>query len=287
MARPLRIEFPGAVYHVTSRGNAQASIFLDDIDRSTFLAVLGLTMRRFNVICHAYCLMTNHFHLLLETPDANLSKAMRQFNSVYTQAFNRRHGRVGHVLQGRFKSIVVDREAYLLELCRYIVLNPVRAGMVKEPGRYPWSSYRATAGLGKKPDFLVVDWILEQFGADRAQARKEYRLFVKAGLDADSPWNDLKGQCLLGDGPLLEKLFPLLKDKSALKEIPRVQRFADRPALEEIFHGTEDRTQRDAAILKACNEYGYTQTQIAAATGLHYSTVSKIIKKQNNSRFKI
>jgi putative transposase len=236
-------------------------------------------MRRFNVICHAYCLMTNHFHLLLETPDANLSKAMRQFNSVYTQAFNRRHGRVGHVLQGRFKSIVVDREAYLLELCRYIVLNPVRAGMVKEPGKYPWSSYRATAGLGKKPDFLAVDWILEQFGADRVQARKEYRLFVKAGLDAESPWNDLKGQCLLGDDPFLEKLFPLLKDKSALKEIPRVQRFADRPALEDILHDTEDRTQRDAAIFKACHEYGYTQAQIAAATGLHYSTVSKIIKK--------
>lgn len=279
MARPLRIEFPGAIYHVTSRGNAQASIFLDDIDRSTFLAVLGLTMRRFNVICHAYCLMTNHFHLLLETPDANLSKAMRQFNSVYTQAFNRRHGRVGHVLQGRFKSIIVDRDAYLLELCRYIVLNPVRAGMVKEPGKYPWSSYRATAGLGKKPGFLGVDWVLEQFGADRVQARKEYRLFVKAGLDAESPWNNLKGQCLLGDDTFLEKLFPLLKNKSALKEIPRVQRFADRPALADILHDREDRAQRDAAIFKACQEYGYSQAQIAATTGLHYSTVSKIIKK--------
>ena len=279
MARPLRIEFPGAIYHVTSRGNAQAPIFLDDIDRNTFLSVLGLTMRRFNVICHAYCLMTNHFHLLLETPDANLSKAMRQFNSVYTQAFNRRHGRVGHVLQGRFKSIVVDRDAYLLELCRYIVLNPVRAGMVKEPGKYPWSSYRATAGLGKKPDFLAVDWILEQFGTDRVQARKEYRLFVKAGLDSESPWNDLKGQCLLGDDPFLEKLFPLLKDKSAFKEIPRVQRFADRPALEEILQGTEGRAHRNAAILKACHVYGYTQAHVAAATGLHYSTVSKIIRK--------
>lgn len=279
MARPLRIEFPGAIYHVTSRGNAQASIFLDDIDRSTFLSILGLTLRRFNVICHAYCLMTNHFHLLLETPDANLSKAMRQFNSVYTQTFNRRHGRVGHVLQGRFKSIVIDREAYLLELCRYIVLNPVRAGMVKEPGKYLWSSYRATAGLRKKPDFLAVDWILEQFGIDRVQARKEYRLFVKAGLDSESPWNDLKGQCLLGDEPFLEKLYPLLKDKSAFKEIPRVQRFADRPALEDILQGAEDREQRDAAIRKACHVYGYTQTHVAAATGLHYSTVSKIIRK--------
>jgi putative transposase len=279
MARPLRIEFPGAIYHATSRGNALASIFLDDIDRSTFLSVLGLTLRRFNVICHAFCLMTNHFHLLLETPDANLSKVMRQFNSVYTQAFNRRHGRVGHVLQGRYKSIVVDREAYLLELCRYIVLNPVRAGMVNKPGTYQWSSYRATAGLEKKPDFLAVDWILEQFGSDRAQAWKEYRLFVMAGLDADSPWNDLKGQCLLGDDPFLEKLSPLLKDKSAFKEVPRNQRFADRPALEDILQASGSRTQRDAAIFKACHEYGYTQAHVAAAAGLHYSTVSKILRK--------
>ncbi|MBV1719956.1 MAG: transposase, partial [Desulfomicrobium sp.] len=229
MARPLRIEFPGAVYHVTSRGNAQAAIFVDGVDRNTFLAVLRQTLRRFNVLCHAYCLMTNHFHLLLETPDANLSKAMRQLNSVYTQAFNRRHGRVGHVLQGRFKAIVVDREAYLLELCRYVVLNPVRAGMVKDVGKYPWSSYRATAGLDKVPEFLSVDWILEQFGLDRKSARTEYRRFIEAGMNAEeSPWDDLKGQCFLGDDAFLEKLFPLLKEKSALKEVPRAQRFVDR-----------------------------------------------------------
>ena len=279
MARPLRLEFPGAVYHVTSRGNAQAAIFLDDIDRKTCLSVLNLALHRFNLICHAYCLMTNHFHLLIETPDANLSNAMRQFNSVYTQAFNRRYGRVGHVLQGRFKSIVIDREAYLLELCRYIVLNPVRAAMVKDPSSYKWSSYRATAGLDKKPDFLAVDWILEQFGADRPQARQAYRRFVMAGLELESPWKNLKGQCLLGDEAFLGKLSPLLKDKSVFKEIPRVQRFADRPPLEEIVPVTGSRADRDAAILRACQEFGYTQTQIAAATGLHNSTVSKIIRK--------
>ena len=287
MARPLRIEFPGAVYHVTSRGNAQADIFVDDVDRNTFLAVLRQTFRRFNVLCHAYCLMTNHFHLLLETPDANLSKAMRQLNSVYTQAFNRRHGRVGHVLQGRFKAIVVDREAYLLELCRYVVLNPVRAGMVKDVGKYPWSSYRATAGLDKAPEFLSVDWILEQFGLDRKSARMEYRRFVKAGMDAeDSPWDDLKGQCLLGDEAFLEKLFPMLKEKIALKEVPRIQRFADRPSLKSILADTAGREERDRAIVKACLEFGYTQAQVAAGTGLHYSTVSRIVRK-GESRFKI
>jgi putative transposase len=200
--------------------------------------------------------MTNHFHLLLETPDANLSKAIHQFNSVYTQAFNRRHGRVGHVLQGRFKSIVVDWDAYLLELCRYIVLNPVRAGMVKEPGKYPWSSYRATAGLGKKPNFLAVDWIREQFGTDRVQARKEYRLFVKSGLRMrNRPGMTSKDSACSETTSFSRSSFPLLKDKSAWKEIPRVQRFADRPALEDILHGIEDRTQRDAAIFKACQEH--------------------------------
>jgi len=185
MARPLRIELPGSLYHVTSRGNAQAAIFLDDIDRKSCLSVLGLALPRFNLICHAYCLMTNHFHLLLETPEANLSAAMHPFNSVSTQAFNRRHGRVGRLLQGRFKSIVVGRDAYLLELCRYIVLNPLRAGMVKEPGSYPWSSYRATAGLDKKPDFLATDWILDQFGENRPQALKAYQRFVRAGLELE------------------------------------------------------------------------------------------------------
>ena len=279
MARPLRIEFPGAIYHVTSRGNAQAAIFLDDIDRKSCLSVLGLALRRFNVICHAYCLMTNHFHLLLETPDANLSSAMRQFNSVSTQAFNRRHGRVGHLLQGRFKAIVVDRDAYLLELCRYIVLNPVRAGMVKEPDSYPWSSYRATAGLDKKPDFLATDWILGQFGENRPLALKAYRRFVRAGLELESPWKNLKGQCLLGDNAFPGQLSSLLKDQGVLKEIPRVQRFADRPALEEILIGTVSRAERDTAIFRACHAFGYTQAEVATATGLHYSTVSKIIRK--------
>ena len=287
MARPLRIEFPGAVYHVTSRGNAQAAIFVDDVDRNTFLAILRQTLRRFNVLCHAYCLMTNHFHLLLETPDANLSKPMRQLNSVYTQAFNRRHGRVGHVLQGRFKAILVDREAYLLELCRYVVLNPVRAGMVKDVGKYPWSSYRATAGLDKVPEFLCVDWILENFGLDRKSACMEYRRFIEVGMDLeDSPWDDLKGQCFLGDDAFFERLFPMLKEKSALKEVPRIQRFADRPSLESILASTKGREERDRAILKACLEFGYSQAQVALATGLHYSTVSRIIKR-DNSRFKI
>ena len=133
MARPLRIEYPGAVYHVTSRGNARKKIFLDDIDRDEFLATLGWVVERFGWGCHAYCLMDNHFHLLIETPKPNLSLGMRQLNGVYTQRFNRRHKRVGHLFQGRFKAILVERDSYLLELARYIVLNPVRIPIGDRP----------------------------------------------------------------------------------------------------------------------------------------------------------
>ena len=131
MARPLRLEYEGAVYHVTSRGNARQDIYLVDPDRELFLSVLGNTVERFSWLCHAYCQMSNHYHLLIETPEANLSRGMRHLNGVYTQAFNRRHMRSGHILQGRFKAIVVEKESHLLELARYVVLNPVRARMVR------------------------------------------------------------------------------------------------------------------------------------------------------------
>ena len=140
MARPLRIEFAGALYHVTARGNAQAAIYADDTDRQQFLSLLQNTVDRLDWYCHAYCLMGNHYHFVLHTREANLSRLMRHINGVYTQAFNRRHGKVGHLFQGRFKAILVDRDAYLLEVCRYVELNPVRADMVAEPAAWPWSS---------------------------------------------------------------------------------------------------------------------------------------------------
>ena len=143
MARPLRIEYEGAVYHVTSRGNGRQSIFCVDSDREAFLEVLSDTVRRFGWICHAYCLMTNHYHLLLETPEANLSRGMRHLNGVYTQAFNRRHMRSGHVMQGRFKGIVVEKESHLLELVRYVVLNPVRAKTVRSAKDWPGAGVRS------------------------------------------------------------------------------------------------------------------------------------------------
>jgi REP element-mobilizing transposase RayT len=163
MARPLRIEYPGAVYHITSRGNAREAIFLSDANRQTFLDTLAATIKKYNWLCHAFCLLDNHYHAIIETPDPNLSLGMRQLNGVYTQAFNRCHQRVGHVFQGRYKVILVEKDSHLLELCRYVVLNPVRAGMVTKPDEWKWSSYKSTAYVGKVPEYLTIDWVLGQF----------------------------------------------------------------------------------------------------------------------------
>ena len=272
MARPLRIEYPGALYHVTARGNARQDIFLDHDNRRRFLKTLGLVVARFHLRLHAYCLMNNHFHLVLDTPKANLSKAMRQLNGVYTQAFNRRHGRVGHVLQGRFKAILVDRDSHLLELCRYVVLNPVRTKTTRQADTYPWSSYHATAGLTDTPPFLTVDWLLSQFGQQRTAAQRKYRAFVAEGISQRSPWEQLRGQVLLGSDRFVARLAPRLEDKRDLKEIPRRQRFAARPPLHQLF-GVRPRSNqagRNAIISQAHLEHGYSLSEIGHVLGLHY-----------------
>ncbi len=279
MARPLRLEFPGAVYHITARGNAQNDTFLNDEDRHLFLACLGEIVTRLSWLCHAYCLMDNHYHLLIETPDGNLSEGMRQLNGVYTQRFNRRHKRVGHLFQGRFKAIVVERDSYLLELCRYVVLNPLRARMVKHIARYPWSSYPATMGRVASPDWLQTDWLLSQFGKRRTVAKQRYAKFVAEGQSL-SPWSAVRGQVALGNDAFIEKLQPMLKDKGKLKEIPRTQRLLHQPSLKALFtkRVQSEKASRDNAIEKAYLDYGYSMAAIARYVELHYSTVSKIIK---------
>lgn len=280
MARPLRLEFPGAIYHVTSRGNARNAIFMDDEDRALFLGCLGEVVARFGWICHAYCLMDNHYHLLVETPESNLSLGMRQLNGVYTQRFNRRHGRVGHVFQGRFKAIVVDRDSYLLELCRYVVLNPVRAGMVEQIEQYAWSSYQPTMGLAECPGWLETDWLLGQFAKTRAVARRRYAEFVAQGVGLPSPWSAVRGQAMLGPQAFVEKMRPMLEAARDLKEIPRAQRLLHRPSLARMFTKAVrgNKVLRDEAIRTAYLDYGFSMALIARHAGVHYSTVSKVIK---------
>lgn len=234
MTRPLRLEFPGALYHLTARGDRREDIFLDDTDRQIFLELLAKEIRQQRWRLYAYCLMSNHYHLLIETPEGNLVAGMRRLNGVYTQAFNRRHGRVGHVLQGRYKSILVDKDAYLLELARYIVLNPVRAHMVKRVEGWPWSSYHATAGKTEAPDWLQAVWIRQQFGADANSARQAYRRFVQAGLGGPSPWEELRSQIYLGGDKFLARMAKLAAETDP-EGIPKSHRQPVRPSADAVL----------------------------------------------------
>lgn len=287
MTRPLRIEYPGAVYHIMSRGNGKQTIFLDSYDRLTFLDILTVVGSQYNWLCHSYCLMNNHYHLLIETLDPTLSSGMRQLNGVYSQRFNRRHDRVGHLLQGRYKSILVEKGEYLVELCRYIVLNPVRAGLVKLPEEWIWSSYRSILGLDKNTIFLTREWILSQFGKSMPEAQSRYQNYVTAGLtDIDKPWERVKGQLVFGGELFHFDIREKLTESQNIREIKRAQRFAARPSLSSLLppHITGHKMLRNRVMATAHTDHGYTIKEIADELGLHYTTVSKAIKKSNNSR---
>ena len=177
MARPLRIEFAGAVYHITSRGNERKEVFRNDKDRAAFLDILAKCCNLFNWVCHTYCLMSDHYHLVIETLHSTLSRGMRQLNGVYTQKFNWNHDRGGHLFQGRYKAVLIEKESHLLEACRYVVLNPIRAKIIADPKQWQWSSYRGTCGFATPAACLTVDWVLQQFGNTRKPAIKKYRKF--------------------------------------------------------------------------------------------------------------
>jgi hypothetical protein len=212
------------------------------------------------------------YHLLIETVEPTLSLGMRQLNGVYTQEFNRRHRRTGHVFQGRYKAILVERDAYLLELARYVVLNPVRAKMVRSAKDWPWSSYRATAGTEVAPPLLTTDWILEQFGPSQKRAQAAYRKFVSAGRGV-TVWENLRGQIYLGSDAFIEQHAP--SGSASLPEIPRVQRLVDRPTLDTVVTSSKDAT----GVAKAYLEHGYTMNEIAAHLDVHYSTVSRRLRQ--------
>ncbi|MEJ1959996.1 MAG: transposase [Nitrosomonadales bacterium] len=276
MSRPIRIEFQNALYHVTARGDRREDIFEDNEDRLMFLANLEQVITQFNWICHAWCLMDNHYHLLIQTPDSNLSKGMRQLNGVYTQASNRRNRRVGHLFQGRFKAILVDSDAYLLELARYVVLNPVRAGMVKNPDDWPWSSYRASVGLEPAASWLAVDGLLSQFATRRSLARKRYAQFVAEGIKAASPWSNLKGQVFLGDEHFVTRMQTHILSGRDDVQIPFAQRRPPPPPLAEIERHSQD---RNTAIVAAYATGGYSYQELADYFGIHFTTAGRIVRR--------
>lgn len=280
MARPLRIEYDGAVYHVTSRGNARKEIYKDDKDRQIFLETLHRVNKRYNWLCHAYCLMNNHYHLIIETPDGNLSRGMRQLNGVYTQTFNIRHNRVGHIFQGRYKAILIQKDSHLLEVSRYVVLNPVRARLVQSPAQWKWSSYSATAGKETPHSCLTTDWILGQFGSKLRKAKGRYKEFVHAGIGEKGIWKGVKCQSILGEEKFAEELSGYVKGTRDLTEIPRMQRYLDRLEIKELFGVKEKKTNIKIAekVREAVERYGYSQREVAAFLSVHYSTVSRILK---------
>ena len=276
MSRPIRIEFPNALYHVTSRGDRRENIFEDDEDREAFLQTLSQVVDQFNWLCYAWCLMDNHYHLLIQTPDGNLSKGMRQLNGVYTQTNNRRHRRVGHLFQGRFKAILVDSDAYLLELARYVVLNPVRAGMVRRPEDWGWSSYRASMGLAPAGKFLAVDALLAQFGKQRRPAQGRYAKFVTEGIRAPSPWQQLKGQVFLGDERFIERMQKRVSGQQRQDvQIPVAHRRAPPATLRQIEKAAPD---RNTAIMQAHGTGAYSYQEIGGHFGMHFTTVGRIVR---------
>jgi REP element-mobilizing transposase RayT len=278
MSRPLRLEFAGAIYHVTSRGDHREDIFLSDADRGEWLEVLGTVCSRFNWVVHAYCQMTNHYHLLLETVDGSLSRGMRQLNGLYTQRFNQSHGLVGHLFQGRYKAILVQKENYLLELSRYVVLNPLRANMVALPEDWRWSSYPIVTGRETPPAWLDTDWLLGQFGTQRDEAVASYRKFVMAGKGLPSALQQTRHQLVLGDDAFVERHREPRKSET-LREMSKAHRKSVALTLDDY---QMRHSNKDEAMARAYLSGAYTMAEIGRFFGVHYMTVSRAVRKFEN-----
>lgn len=284
MTRHLRIKIPGGLYHIYTRGIDRRDIFKDDSDREKFLDILENSISDSDWKCYAYCLMNNHYHILIESADGDTSRGMRQLNGVYAQYFNWKHDRVGPLFQSRFRAILVDRENYFLELCRYIVLNPVRAGIVSSPEEYHWSSYRATAGLDNMKTCIDRIAVISRFAEDdesEISARAAYSQFVTYSLEKDIAPGEIRGDLILGDREFVESVKDIIKKEKNNLDYPKYQRTACRPDLEELLDPltVSMKETRNVAVRKAYNEFGYTQSDIAGFLGVHNSTIYRILRK--------
>jgi len=303
MGRPLRVEYPGALYHVRSRGNEKKDIFLDDRDRREFLGILQEYHDRYGILIHCYVLMGNHYHLVVETPGGNLVTVMHGINSNYTGYFNRRHNRAGHLFQGRYGAILVDKDAYLLQVSRYVHLNPVRAGMVDRPERYQWSSYPGYVWKSREVPWVEYAWVLSQFGSSRQVSRKKYGEFVSAGVQqtGESPFRDLYGQVILGRDQFIEKTKGLLGAREVSQEIVERKRLIMGYAKpEDILSAVASALRTEVDLLKRKGGRNNTARRVALYLikrysglsneeigqffgGLHYSAVSKAYARLENA----
>ena len=275
MTRPLRLEFAGALYHVTSRGDHREAIYRDDHDRLAWLDTLARVCKRFNFVIHSFCQMTNHYHVLIETVEGNLSQGMRVLNGLYTQRFNRRHRLAGHLFQGRYKAVLVQKESHLLELTRYVVLNPLRAGIVRSLEQWPWSSHRYVMGEFDAPEWLETDWLLSQFGSTRASAVSAYHQFVLEGLGLESPLKHVSHQLLLGDEAFVLRHRSVAAD-DPLRNVSKAHRRAAALTLEEYQLQYQD---RELASAMAYFSTAFTMAEIGEYFGVSERTVHRAVRK--------
>lgn len=254
----MRIEYPGAFYHVTSRGNEKKDVFKSQKDREKFLSYLESATERYGAVVHVYCLMSNHYHLLMETPEGNLSQIMRHINGAYTNYFNTKRKRAGHLFQGRYKAILVEKEVYALELSRYIHLNPVRAGMVKVPEEYRWSSYCSYIGLTGVPHWLRTTEQLGRFQGGEKEKQEKYRGFVEdlVGEDEESPLTGVLGSALLGSHDFIAEIeAKYLEEKQADSDIPDLRKITCRWSVEEVMETVRSALGKDSKLTKKASIY--------------------------------
>ena len=288
MARPLRIIYPGAFYHVTSRGNEKKDIFKSRRDREKFLEYLASAAERYGAVIYAYCLMSNHFHLFMQTPEGNLSQIMRHIIGAYTTYFNNKRKRAGHLFQGRYKSVLVEADEYATELTRYIHLNPVKAGITGKADEYQWSSYRAYIGTASTPEWLKPGFILGSFGKNEPVSRKNYRDFVdKLDIEAyESPLKSAVGGSVLGSSDFIDEITKThLNERGADKDIPALRHFSNRPPLEEIIEFVREVMENNEKLARQvciylCHKYsGAPLKEIAVKFDVGVTAIGEASKR--------
>ncbi len=291
MARPLRINYSGAFYHVTSRGNERKNVFKSKRDREKFFEYLDSATQRYDAVIHVFCLMDNHFHLLIETPSGNLSQIMRHINGAYTTYFNVKRARSGHLFQGRYKAILVEIDEYAKELSRYIHLNPVRAKMVKTPEEYEWSSYQFYIGVKKPPEWLYRDFILGYFGGKVSIAQKEYRHFVNTMFNEeyDSPLDEVVSSTLLGSPGFITFIKDkFLSGKKPDKDLPALKALVEKASMQDIFDevesvfGKEPALGRNVKMFLSQRYTGEKLKDIGTHFGIGESGVSQASRRVND-----
>jgi len=284
MARQLRIEYPDAYYHVTARGNERKEIFKSEKDREKFLSYLESAVNRYGAVIHVWCLMSNHYHLLVETPSGNLSQIMQHINGAYTNYFNTKRKRSGHLFQGRYKGILVEADEYALELSRYIHLNPVRIGVVNEPGDYRWSSFQEYTGKRKMADWLSTEFILGYFDKSQSAAQKKYQQFVEemVGKEHESPLQQMVAATMLGTPEFVATIQEQHIDgKSPDRNLPALKQLKGKPTIDQILEITRSVIKEDEKLVTKvaiylCHRFSGTKLkEIGDQFGVKESAVSQ------------